>query len=140
MARNGIKVKITGHEQLFKQFKRMQSLTRKKVLFSACVAGAIPIHAAATIKVKKVTGNLSRSLHIEIIEESADYCELGIGTDVDYGARIEFGFMDTDSLGRKYNQSAQPYLRPALKDEQQHAIDEIEKALVEQLNALLHGF
>jgi transcription elongation factor len=36
-----------------------------------------------------------------------------VGTNVEYGRRIELGFVGTDSLGRKYNQAAKSYLFPA---------------------------
>ncbi len=36
-----------------------------------------------------------------------------VGPCVEYAARIEYGFNDTDSLGRRYHQAAQPYLTPA---------------------------
>lgn len=38
-----------------------------------------------------------------------------VGSNVEYARRIELGFVDVDSLGRKYNQAPQPYLRPALE-------------------------
>ena len=38
-----------------------------------------------------------------------------VGSNVEYARRIELGFVGADSLGRVYNQSPQPYLRPALE-------------------------
>ena len=38
-----------------------------------------------------------------------------VGTNVEYGRRVEMGFVGTDSLGRTYNQAPKPYLRPALE-------------------------
>jgi len=37
-----------------------------------------------------------------------------VGSSAPQAARLEFGFADTDSLGRKYNQPAQPHWRPPL--------------------------
>ena len=54
---------------------------------------------------------------------------IGIGTKVDYARRIEFGFVGPDSLGRNYNQAAQPYLRPAL--------DENEPVILKEIGAVL---
>lgn len=54
---------------------------------------------------------------------------IGIGTDVEYARRIEFGFVGADSLGRVYNQAAQPYLRPAL--------DENESAILKEISAVI---
>ena len=38
-----------------------------------------------------------------------------VGSNVEYARRIELGFVDVDSLGRKYNQPPYPFLRPALE-------------------------
>ncbi len=40
-----------------------------------------------------------------------------VGTNVKYARRIEYGFKGRDSLGRNYNQAAQPYLRPAAENQ-----------------------
>ena len=37
-----------------------------------------------------------------------------VGTKVPYAARLEFGYKGPDSLGRKFNQKARPYMRPAI--------------------------
>ncbi|WP_448509297.1 hypothetical protein [Immundisolibacter sp.] len=39
-----------------------------------------------------------------------------IGTTVVYAPRVEFGFIGTDSLGRKFNQAPKSFLRAALKE------------------------
>jgi len=39
-----------------------------------------------------------------------------VGPSVEYAARIEFGFVGEDSLGRRYNQAAHPYLTPAVEE------------------------
>jgi len=38
-----------------------------------------------------------------------------VGSNVIYARRVELGFVGTDSLGRKYNQAPNPYLRKALE-------------------------
>ena len=58
----------------------------------------------------RVGGNLRSSITHRVVSDE----EAHVGTNVEYAARIEFGFSGIDSLGRKYNQPAQPYLRPAL--------------------------
>jgi HK97 gp10 family phage protein len=57
------------------------------------------------------TGTYRRSIHVEMSTEGIREVAL-IGTDVPYGRRLEFGFMDTDSLGRKYQQYPRPHWRP----------------------------
>jgi hypothetical protein len=58
------------------------------------------------------TGTYRRSIHVEMSTEGLHPVAL-IGTDVPYGRRLEFGFYDTDSLGRKYQQYPRPHWRPA---------------------------
>lgn len=59
------------------------------------------------------TGRLRSSVEREVGRDSRGLVAR-IGTDVEYAARIEFGFVGPDSLGRVYAQAAQPFLRPAL--------------------------
>jgi len=42
--------------------------------------------------------------------EGKDGLTVVVGTNVKYGPRIEFGFIGTDKLGRKYHQMARHYL------------------------------
>lgn len=65
-----------------------------------------PGHAPAT-----VSGTLKRSIATEM---NPAKLEGRVGTNLDYGARLELGFTGDDSLGRHYNQAPRPYLRPAL--------------------------
>lgn len=39
--------------------------------------------------------------------------EAVVGPSMEYSARLEFGFIGTDSLGRSCHQAARPYLTPA---------------------------
>jgi hypothetical protein len=58
------------------------------------------------------TGTLRRSVHVEMLEESGIPVSL-VGTDAPYARRLEYGFSDTDSLGRVYHQAPAPRWRPA---------------------------
>ena len=58
------------------------------------------------------TGTLRRSVHVEMTTEGLRQVAL-IGTDAPYARRLERGFIGKDSLGRVYNQAAQPRWRPA---------------------------
>ncbi|MBW2632042.1 MAG: HK97 gp10 family phage protein [Deltaproteobacteria bacterium] len=57
-----------------------------------------------------ITGTYRRSIHLE--PEGSD--TILVGTDLEYGPRLEYGYADTDKLGRTYNQAAQPHFRPPL--------------------------
>lgn len=122
-------VTIRGDRELAAIFKAMQGDIQGDVLMTAATAGLLPINNAAQRLAAYQTGTLRRSIHIEPIKQSATYAEAASGTDVEYGPRIEFGFNDTDSLGRSYHQAAQPYMRPAYDAYTGEAISETEKAL-----------
>jgi len=52
-----------------------------------------------------------------------------IGSNVEYARRIELGFVDVDSLGRKYNQKPYPYLRPALHKNEKKILELFKKII-----------
>lgn len=58
-----------------------------------------------------------------------------VGTDLEYAARIEFGFTGPDSLGRVYNQAPHPYLRPAFDENRAKATAEIGRVLGQKIKA-----
>lgn len=64
---------------------------------------------------KKVTGRLFQSITTDVFRSST--AVIGrVGTNVEYAARLEFGFVGTDKAGRNVSQAARPYLRPALRE------------------------
>ena len=65
---------------------------------------------------KASTAAKSKSEGVETAEHPE--CKPGearVGPCVAYGARVEFGFVGKDSLGRNYNQPTHPYLTPAIE-------------------------
>jgi len=45
-----------------------------------------------------------------------------VGTDKEYGARLEFGYHDTDSKGRRYNMAARPWLQKSFDETKDEVI------------------
>ena len=68
-----------------------------------------------------------------VLRDSIQARPQGIGYLVEatapYAARIEYGFHSTDSLGRRYHQSAQPYLTPAAEAQRAPYLDRLKRAL-----------
>lgn len=62
---------------------------------------------------KKVTARLFNSITDEVIR-TEDQVIGAVGTNVEYGRRLELGFTGTDSAGRIVDQEPRPYLRPGL--------------------------
>ena len=74
---------------------------------------SIKIEAHAKRLVPVVTERLRSSI-VHSVGKDAKGLYGKVSSDVAYAARIEYGFNRADSLGRNYQQSAQPYFRPAL--------------------------
>jgi HK97 gp10 family phage protein len=131
------KITLKGDKELKEKFQKLSKAAQGSALLRATQAGILPIQNEAIVLVPKDTGNLSRSIHTETIEARNTYAESATGTDVEYAARIEFGFMQADRLGRHYNQPAQPYMRPAYDNKKQEAENETKAALLDLINAVL---
>ncbi len=110
-----------------------------RALKPAVLEAADLIQQAAKSYVPVDTGALQESIHIEEISSGPFYYEVSVhpaepssnkwGFDPAYARRIEYGFVGQDSLGRNYNQAAQPYMRPAWDSERQNAESAINNGL-----------
>lgn len=129
-------VKIKGDKELLTKLTRLGHAAQGQTLVRAATAGILPIQNEAIVLVAKDTLTLARSIHTETIKASQSYAEVSTGTDVEYAARIEFGFMQADSLGRHYNQPAQPYMRPAFDTKKTAAENETKAVLRDLINAV----
>lgn len=125
---------VKGLKELQAKFKKLER-EAPKVAERAGLAGGLIIQELAVMKVPKVSGTLSRSITVRVASTNSRIT-VRIGTNLEYARRIEFGFNDTDSLGRRFNQPAQPYLRPAFDQGKAKALAEIRAALIAQLNAI----
>lgn len=90
---------------------------------------AIECQSLAKILVPKISTDLARSIMAE--PENAERTVWVVGTNKEYAARIEFGFNDTDSLGRRYHQAPQPYLVPAAEQVRPRFIADLEDVVKE---------
>lgn len=124
-----------GDRELIAKFKALDKAVQGSALENAATAGILPIQNEAIRGAPYESGNLSRSIHTETIERSTHYTEVATGTDVEYAARQEFGFSDTDSIGRTFNQPANPYMRPAYDTQKRAAENETKEALADLINA-----
>lgn len=57
--------------------------------------------------------------------------EVFVFTNAPQGARLEYGFVGTDALGRNFNQPPYPHVRPA--------VEQVRPKLVQALRALIAG-
>lgn len=115
---SGLHVEIVGMEALNAKLRRISmqwEVAADDALLEICEA--ILTGALARVPVK--TGALRESGHIQKFEAH----QYAVIFNLPYAKRIEFGFHGTDSLGRKYNQAAQPYLRPAYEEQRMTALE-----------------
>ncbi len=135
-----ITVKVSGYEQIERNLKSIQR-AMSNALEDIVRVGAYPIENEAKALAPVKTGTLRRSIHTEIAEKTVTRVVARIGPSVPYGARLEFGFVGRDSLGRHYDQAPRPYMRPAFEAKKQEAYEEmraiarqtISDALVEEV-------
>lgn len=127
-------VKIRGLDDLLTKFQKLKS--EELDLTAAIFSGALIIQEIAVIKAPYDTGTLRRSITIRLQVTSGKILAR-IGTNLVYARRVEYGFADTDSLGRTFNQAGKPYLRPAYDTGKDKAIKEITGALAAQIKAKL---
>lgn len=116
-------------------------------------AGAQPFLEEAKARVPVKTGNLRDHIHIETVQKSGTKATARVtpvtesgnkwGWDPAYAYRIEKGFHGEDSLGRHYDQDAQPYMQPAWETRQNDAMtamkstaaDSIDEAMMNEINS-----
>ena len=97
-------------------------------LETICLNGALPIENEAKQLAPVKSGTLRRSIHHEITVLTPTQCNIAIAPDRPYARRLEFGFVGTDSLGRRYHQAARPYMRPAFDSKQDESRKEMKAA------------
>ncbi len=57
---------VKNGDQLIAKFKKLSKVTQQRYMENAVKSGALPILTDAVNRVPKISGDLSRSLHIEI--------------------------------------------------------------------------
>lgn len=108
-----IHITVQGDEALTRQLARAEAAVSDRAIRSGLSAGALIVTADAKRRAPIKTGTLRRSI---TQAQMQDRLAVRVGTDVPYAARLEYGFTERDKLGRRYNQPARPYLRPALRE------------------------
>jgi HK97 gp10 family phage protein len=124
---------VTGGAQVRRRLDAVASQLNGRGLLPALRAAALIAQNTAKRKAPVLTGTLRRSIHMEDVGSDA----VSVGTDLPYARRMEYGFAATDSLGRRYNQPARPYLRPALDENRGEMEREFASALEDMLRASL---
>lgn len=134
------KIKVTGVKELQAKFKQIDQELNDALAEAVSQAAAVVEREAKANSEKggdafphRITGNLMNSIKELRQNTQPGRVESEVGTDMEYGPRLEYGFMDTDKRGRRYNQHPRPFLRPALDENEA----EIQQAFEKSINAVL---
>ena len=128
-------VHVIGAEDLAAKFRALADDIKGPALEAATRAAALPILNQVRITVPEggrtpyKTGTYRRSFHMETVEKTPERCTVQVGTDSPYGKRLEYGFVGADKLGRVYNQSPRPHVRPAFDENKGAAVEEFRAAI-----------
>ena len=124
-------VTVLGIPELQAKLGAINDTIAGPAVAAGLMAGAKVLETAAKQNAPVVTGNLRRSIH----SESLGPLEAGVGTDVVYAARVEYGFNGPDALGRVYHQPPRPYMRPAFDEHKDEAGDVARAAIADAIDA-----
>ena len=101
---------------LTKLEKKLRKLA-KIDLAAGLLAGGELVAAEYRRRVPVVTADLQRSIGVSIKRgrSGGKRIEVRAGSNNPEAKRIEYGYIGPDKLGRRFNQAAQPALRPAAR-------------------------
>ncbi len=107
------RVKLRNLNKLEKKFRKLAKIDLAKGL----LAGGELVAAEYRRRVKVVSGDLQRSIDVSIKRgrTGGKRIEVRAGSNNPEAKRIEYGYIGPDKLGRRFNQAAQPALRPAAR-------------------------
>jgi HK97 gp10 family phage protein len=142
-------IKISGLEELRAKFQALNIGLGQAILEATAAAAAVVVREAAInsrkggeggVRVNDdfpmlQTGNLKRSITMIDVIKGPERVEIKVGSAMNYANRLEYGFMDTDKKGRRYNQKPRPFLRPALDENKEQIKAEFDKNILDLLRA-----
>ncbi len=111
---------VGGFRELDRNLERMERAVAVRALVSATEKGAQIIADAAKMRAPRRTGKLAESIGHKVTKRSRSFVQHKISPGVFYGGFVE--------LGTKH-QPARPFLRPALDESDNAAVDATAKDL-----------
>ena len=129
-----LKLNLEGTQELIKALDQLEKSIENE-LEAALMVAAQPIMNQVKSDAPYLTGTYRRSITTETTEKRKDRAVVTIGTNVPYAARLEYGYSDTDALGRRYNQPPNPHWRPAIESQKRNAREEFAAAIRDVLRA-----
>jgi len=122
-----VTAEVKNINKLTAKLKQLDRRTRGAVLAEAVLDGAFINEREAKRLCPVDTGNLKNSIRSEVIEQHHHYAIAETGTNVEYAPHVEFG---TEEM------AAQPFLRPALDENESRIRRAIAQAVKRQILAV----
>jgi phage gpG-like protein len=91
------------------------SKSRSGVAYQVSRTGQLHIASAAGEPPAVLTGRLANSIAAASPVWEGDTVTSEVGTNVEYAARLEYGFRGRDTQGRMYYTAPRPYMQPAVR-------------------------
>lgn len=106
-------------ERLARFLNRIQPAVQSSVDASVVRLGAatlaqLKLRASGRPGPRRITGDYTRQMNMQA-DHGGNGVEVTIGGSGVQGPRLEFGFVGTDSLGRRYNQRPLPHYAPTFE-------------------------
>jgi len=126
---------LSGDKEFMHRLAAVESDLRNRAIQRGLSAGALIV--AGNVKEHlyvghgQVTGTYKRSVG----QSPRGPDTWGVGTNLPQGPRLEYGFIGTDKLGRRYNQAPIPHFRPGLRESR----DEVLEAFRTVVNHILRS-
>lgn len=129
-------IEIEGVDKLLARLVQKQQQMRKNVVEAVEVSQSLVVTTAKQEHpYTDRTENNTNSIQERPVREEGSEIIGEVGAGMEYSARLEFGFVGVDSLGRQYNQPALPYMRPALKKNSSRIKKLVKKAAEEAVTS-----
>jgi len=88
--------------------------------FARLTQSFVKMHASGRPGPQIITGEYFDSIRVSQLAEPGLTATAVVGTDAPQAARLEFGFVGVDSLGRHYHQPPFPHWIPGMYEAAQH--------------------
>lgn len=119
---------VSGFRELERNLERTERAISDSALVSATKKGVQVIEDGAKSRAPRRTGRLAESIDHEVSEASSSEVRVKIGPKVFYGGLVEMGAAQT---------AAKPYLRPALDERGNAAVNATGKDLWARIRRVL---
>jgi HK97 gp10 family phage protein len=134
-----ITISLKDVEKLVADLKRIPKNSSRRALGKAAKAGAKPIETSAKKHAPVDTGKLESSIRSKFAYQSSNRATVHIGSNMKPQGKSRHSYDYYQEFGTSFH-PAQPFMRPAVDEQKDKAVDEtrkeLEKAVLEEVKRL----